>query len=91
MPSIRIQHSHSLSALKAKEAVSKIAERIAQEFNVKASWEDNVLHFRRPGVDGRITIDSNIVHVDADLNFMLTPIKGRVESEIRRYLDEQLV
>lgn len=90
MPSIRIQHSHALTPAKAKQAVSKIAERIAAEFSVQTRWEDNVLHFQRSGVDGTIAVDGNQVNVNANLSFLLTPIRGRVESEIRRYLDEQL-
>lgn len=90
MPSIRIQHAHSLSPGNAKQAVSRIAERIAAEFSVHTRWENNVLHFQRTGVDGTIAVDGNQVNVQANLSFLLTPIRGKVESEIRRYLDEQL-
>ena len=90
MPNIRILHSHQLSPVKAKEAVTRIAERIAAEFSVQTRWEDDVLHVRRSGVDGRIVVAGDQVEVNADLSFFLTPIKGKVESEIRRYLDEQL-
>lgn len=90
MPSIRIHHSHSLPLDQARKAVERIAAHIAEQFSVATRWERNVLHFQRTGVNGTISLDGKDVAVAADLSFLLSPIKGRVESEIRRYLDEEL-
>jgi putative polyhydroxyalkanoate system protein len=90
MPNIRIDHIHSKSASDAKQAVNRIADKIAEQFSVVTRWDQDVLHFTRSGVNGTIALDGCNVRVDADLSFLLTPLKGRVESEIRRYLDEQL-
>lgn len=90
MPSIRIHHLHSKTPAAAREAISRIADKIADQFSVDTHWDEDTLHFTRAGVNGTIALEGDQVQVDADLSFFLSPLKGRVESEIRRYLDEQL-
>jgi len=46
--------------------------------------------FERPGVEGEIRIGDQVVHVVAQLGFMLSMMKGPIEAEIHRYLDEEL-
>ena len=45
--------------------------------------------FERSGVNGRIVVDADRVLVEADISFLLLPIRGAIESEIRRYLEEE--
>jgi len=39
-------------------------------------------------VTGSIAVESDAIQVQADLGMMLAPLKGMVEQEIRRKLDE---
>jgi putative polyhydroxyalkanoate system protein len=53
------------------------------------SWAGDTLKFNRSGVDGRIALLPKQLHVTADLGFLLSAMKGPIESEIRRVLDEK--
>jgi putative polyhydroxyalkanoate system protein len=56
---------------------------------VACDWEDDVLHFRRSGVEGEIRVTGKQVHVLAQLGFLLSALRGPVEREVNRYLDEE--
>lgn len=89
MPKIDIEHSHSKSTASARKAVERVASHIAERFGVSYGWQGNVCHFERPGVHGRITLSPKRVHVHAELGLMLLAIRGPIEREVRRYLDEE--
>jgi putative polyhydroxyalkanoate system protein len=89
MPSIDITRSHSVPLAEAKKKVQRVADHIAAKFDVDCHWEGNTLQFRRSGVDGHIRVTTKQVHVTADLGFLLMALRGPVEREVKRYLDEE--
>ena len=89
MPSIDISRPHSLSVAAAKKAVNRVAAHIAEKFEVDSAWQGNTLVFRRSGVDGQIQVEPKSVRVTVELGFLLMAIRGTVEREIRRYLEEE--
>lgn len=89
MPSIDISRPHSLSIPAAKKAVNRVAAHIAEKFEVDSAWQGNTLVFRRSGVDGHIQVEAKTVRVTVELGFLLMAIRGTVDREIRRYLDEE--
>jgi putative polyhydroxyalkanoate system protein len=89
MHSIDIRRSHSLELAKAKKAVQKVADHIAEKFDVDCEWNGNTLNFHRSGVDGHIKVNPKSIHVFADLGFFLSALRSPIEREIKRYLDEE--
>lgn len=89
MPSIDIRHSHSLAPSKARKAVEEVATKLADRFGVACEWSGDTLSFARSGVDGKIAMEPNQLHVTAHLGFLLTALKGPIEAEIRRVLEER--
>ena len=89
MPSIEIKRQHSRPLPEAKKSVQRVADHIAKKFDVTYGWEGNTLHFKRSGVDGHIKVSTKLIHVTANLGFLLMAIKGPVEREIHRYLEEE--
>lgn len=87
MAAIRIARQHDVAIKDARRRVSRIAKGIAERFDVDTEWDENVLFFSRSGVNGRIVLDDGHVSVEADISFLLLPIKGAIESEIRRHLE----
>ena len=88
MPKIDIRRPHQLSIEEARAVVDKVAARMQEKFGMAAQWQGDTLQFSRPGVSGTIAVDSDAIQVKADLGMMLTPLKGMIEQEIRRKLDE---
>lgn len=89
MSHIDIRHPHSLAPAQAREAVQRIAEALAERFGVTYSWIGDDLQFERSGVDGRVRIEPAALHVTAKLGFLLGAMKGPIEHEIRRVLEER--
>lgn len=89
MSEIDIRRDHALPLKDAKAKVERIAEAIADRFDMTYGWSGNTLHFERSGVHGTITVSTKVVHVAAKLGFLLFAIKPAVEREIHRVIDEE--
>jgi putative polyhydroxyalkanoate system protein len=89
MPSLDIRRPHRLSAAEAHAVIDQVATRMREKFQVQTQWQnDSTLSFERPGISGKIAIGSDEIHVSAQLGMLLSPLKGMIEQEIRRKLDE---
>lgn len=88
MPSIDIRRPHRLSQTDAHAVIDKVAARMREKFDVKTQWQNDSLAFERQGISGRIAIGSDEIHVTAQLGMLFSPLKGMIEQEIRRKLDE---
>jgi putative polyhydroxyalkanoate system protein len=90
MSSIDIHHAHRLPLAQAREAVEQAVTTLGHRYGLDYRWEGDVLHFVRPGVDGRIALAPGEVHVTARLGMLLSAMKGTIESELARLLAERL-
>ena len=70
--------------------MEQIARKLSEQFGVDYQWVGDALSFERSGVQGRIALDDQNVHVTATLGFLLSAMKGPIESEIRRVLADKL-
>lgn len=89
MSGIDIRHNHSLPMTKARKAVEEVAEKLAERFDIEYEWDGDTLNFNRAGVDGKIALTPKQLHVTAKLGFLLSALKGPIEHEIKRVLDER--
>ena len=88
MASIDIRRPHSLSQSEAHAVIDKVAARMREKFEVKTQWLGGTLAFERPGISGKIAIGDDEIRVSAQLGMLFSPLKGMIEQEIRRKLDE---
>ena len=88
MPSIDIRRPHALPLAEARAIVDKVGSRMQEKFGMTSQWQGDTLNFSRSGVKGSIAVAANEIHVNAELGLMLAPLKGMVEHEIQRKLDE---
>ena len=86
MPTIDISAFHQMSLADAQQAADDLASDLAEKFNIDYGWDEDMIHFERPGVNGSIMIGTNEIHLTAQLGFLLMMIKNQIEDEIRRYL-----
>lgn len=89
MSSIEIKRAHSRPLAEARAAVERVARHIDERFGVDYRWEGNTLHFARSGVDGHIKVAAKQVLVNVQLGFLLSALRGSVEREIHRFLDDE--
>ncbi len=88
MPKIDIRRPHQLPIAEARAVVDQVAARMHEKFGMDGRWQGDTLLFSRPGVSGSIAVGSDAIQVKAELGLLLAPLKGMVEQEIRRKLDE---
>lgn len=85
---IDIHAYHDLSHEEALTAADELSCDLAEKFGIDYGWEDEVIHFERPGVDGRIYVRETELRIQAKLGFLLMMLKEPIEREIHRYLKE---
>lgn len=88
MSTIDIHAYHTLSHEDALTAADDLSIDLAEKFGIDYGWDDEVIHFERPGVNGQIDVKENELRIQANLGFMLMMLKGPIEQEIIRYLKE---
>jgi putative polyhydroxyalkanoate system protein len=84
---ISIRRRHSLDHKQAKNAADKVARDLKERFDLDYAWEGDHIAFRRPGLSGSLHVGKNEVSLEAQLSFLLTPLKGPIEQAIHRELD----
>jgi len=89
MSSIKLQYPHALPQAQAHTAARHIADALKARFGVSCDWQGDCGVFKRAGVDGTITLTPGEVQVTVKLGFPLSLMQGRIESEIRRVLQEK--
>lgn len=89
MSHIDIRHSHSLTPARARKAIEEVAKKLSDRFDMQYQWDGDILNFNRSGVDGHIALEGEELHVTAKLGFLLSALKGPIEHEIKRVLDER--
>ena len=72
----------------AHAIVDQVAARMQEKFGMQGQWQGDTLQLSRPGVNGSIVVASDTIRVHAELGMLLSPLKGMVEQEIQRKLDE---
>lgn len=82
MATISIRQKHKLSPKKAKAAAQKVADQIAEEYDMELEWEGDVMTFRRSGVSGTLVLHESEAHLDITLGFLLSAFAPRIEEKV---------
>ena len=88
MSRIQLKRPHQMTLVEARSVIDQIAARMREKFGMACEWHGDSLRFTRPGVKCDIAIGAGEILVNAELGLMLSPMKGMIEQEIRRKLDE---
>lgn len=87
MAEIDIERPHRLGAPAARRIVEKVAAELQEKFGVANQWQDDVLQFSGSGVHGAIAVTDQAVRVTAQLGLLLSPLRGKLEQDIREKLE----
>ena len=88
MSTIDIHAFHTLSHEEALNAADELSIDLAKKFGIDYGWDDEVINFERPGVNGQILVQENELRIQANLGLLLMMLKTPIEQEIIRYLKE---
>jgi len=85
MADISITQPHKLGHKKAKAAAQKVADKLAEEYDIESEWEDeDVLLFKRSGVSGRLELYEHEAIIEINLGFLLKAFAGKIEDEVAK-------
>lgn len=87
MSAIHLQRRHALGLKKAREAAQKVADDMAESFDIDSEWDGNALRFSRAGVSGSLTVSKDRVVLDARLGLLLAAFKPRIEERLQKDFD----
>ena len=88
MSNIDIHAHHTLSHEDAQQAADELAGDLSEKFGIDYGWDGDIIHFERPGVHGQIMVFDDEIRIQAYLGFLLVMLKGPIEQEIVRYLEQ---
>lgn len=82
MADISITQAHKLSHKKALAAAQKVADQIAEEYEMRSEWDGEVLQFKRSGVSGKLTVSANKAHLEINLGFLFKAFAPTIEEKV---------
>jgi putative polyhydroxyalkanoate system protein len=88
MAKIRIDRPHHRSQAEARAQVERIARDFEKRFDLAWRWDGDDVHFRRPGVSGRMHVGATNVVLDVQLGMLLAPLKPALERQMNAHLDK---
>jgi putative polyhydroxyalkanoate system protein len=88
MSDITIRRKHGKTPAAARAAAERMAAELSEEFDLNYSWKDDVLHFKRSGLTGELTLDKKDVVLSIHLGFLLAAFKPSIEREVHKFFDE---
>ena len=94
MADLHLHRDHTLGLARARKVALKWAEDIEAKLDMECTIiegdDEDVLEFRRSGVDGRMVVAGTHFDLEAKLGFLLKPFLATIEAEVSKQLDEAL-
>ncbi|HYC43765.1 MAG TPA: polyhydroxyalkanoic acid system family protein [Noviherbaspirillum sp.] len=82
MADIRITQAHKLPHKKAKAAAQKVADQMAEEYEMSSEWDGDVLKFKRTGVSGKLIVSEKEAHLEISLGFLFKAFASTIEEKV---------
>ena len=94
MPELHIAREHTLGLAAARQAAQRWVQEAEGEWGMQcrrvSGRSQDEIHFQRNGVSGCLRVSGQKFELDVQLGFLLGPLTGQIERQIRQSLDELL-
>ena len=94
MADLQLHRDHTLGLARARKVALKWAEDVEEQLDMECTIiegdDEDVLEFKRAGVDGRMVVAATFFDLEAKLGFLFKPFVGQIEAEVSKQLDEAL-
>jgi len=91
MTKLEVDIVHRLSRAEARSRLDGVTAKLARDYSAVCSWEGSErLVVRRKGLEARLDIDDDRVHVDMELGIFMRPFAGSIRAGIAKQLGEIL-
>ena len=94
MADIHIQRDHALGLRAARKIAFAWAEKAEKKFDMECTYEEgdeqDTLYFTRAGIKGTLDVFPDALDFHAELGFLVSAFKNRIETELSEQLDKLL-
>src|ERR1700741_2374254 len=94
MADLELRRDHALGLARARKVALKWAEHVEEKLDMECTIiegdDEDVLEFKRSGVDGRMIVAGTFFELEAKMGFLLNHFVGQIEAEVHKQLDEAL-
>jgi putative polyhydroxyalkanoate system protein len=90
MPGFNVSRTYTMPRDEVRVAAEELAHKLEIEYGVRARWQGDTVTMRGNGVDGRLEIDEEAVHVNVSLGLMASMFEGPIRRAVNDYLDRHV-
>ena len=94
MPDIKLHRKHQLGLPAARKIALQWAEKAEEKFDMACTYEEgndqDTVYFTRAGIKGTLEVHPNALDFHAELGFLVSAFRNRIEAELTEQLDKLL-
>ena len=89
MPKFEVDIPHSLAADDVRARLERASAKLEKEYGAACSWDgDQALVVQRKGLNARVAVEPEKLHVAVDLGLLFTPMAGAIKTGITKQLTD---
>jgi putative polyhydroxyalkanoate system protein len=94
VPDIKLHRKHHLGLPAARKVALQWAEKAEEKFDMECTYEEgdaqDTLYFTRAGIKGTLDVFPDALDFHAELGFLVSAFRSRIETELIEQLDKML-
>ncbi len=91
MPKFELDIPHSLPAPDVRTRLERASAKLEKEYGATCKWDGgDCLVVERKGLNARVAVEPERLHVNVELGFLFSPMAGAIKSGITKQLTELL-
>jgi putative polyhydroxyalkanoate system protein len=91
MPKFDVDIPHTLAPEVAKARLAGATPKLEKDYGATCTWQgERQLLVSRKGLDARVNIEEQRIHIELNLGFLLTPLSGAIKNGITKELSNIL-
>ncbi len=90
MAGFSVSRTYTQPRDEVRSTAEDLAHQLESQYGVRARWQGDVVTMRGNGVDGRLEIDDEAVHVKVSLGLMAHVFEGPIRRVVDDYLDRYI-
>ncbi len=88
MAGFSVSRSHTMSLEEIRESAEELARELKTQYGLTYRWQGDTATFRGSGVDGKLSIDRDIISLRVRLGFLAAVFEQSLLRAVNEYLDE---
>jgi putative polyhydroxyalkanoate system protein len=91
MPTIKLHRDHTLGLARARQLAAQWSKQVEKDFDMTCAnavgKTEDVVSFKRSGVDGRLVVAADRFELEAKLGLLLGAFTKTIQEQIEKNLD----